>query len=111
LKHILGKSIEKADGLSRRPDWQKGVENDNEDQMLIKPGWIKRMETLVEENDLKNRIRKVQKGNKRVVKVVEELKKAEIKTLRDEEWTIEEGVVMKKRQIYMPEREFRREVI
>jgi len=53
LKHILGKSIEKADGLSRRPDWQKGVENDNEDQMLIKPGWIKRMETLVEENDLK----------------------------------------------------------
>jgi len=101
LKHILGKSIEKADGLSRRPDWQKGVENDNEDQMLIKPGWIKRMETLVEENDLKNRIRKVQKGNKRVVKVVEELKKAEIKTLRDEEWTIEEGVVMKKRQIYM----------
>ena len=32
-----------------------------------------------------------------MVKVVEELKKAEIKTLRDEEWIIEEGVVMKKR--------------
>jgi len=28
----------KADGLSRRPDWQKEVKNDNQDQMLIKPG-------------------------------------------------------------------------
>ena len=27
----------KADGLSRRLDWQKGVEKDNEDQKLIKP--------------------------------------------------------------------------
>jgi len=43
------------------------------------------METLVEENDLKNRIRKVQEENERVVKAVEELKKAGIKTLRDEE--------------------------
>jgi len=59
LKHVPGKSIEKADGLSRRLDWQEGVENDNEDQTLIKPGWIKRTETLVEENNLRNRIRKV----------------------------------------------------
>jgi len=29
--------MEKADELSRRPDWQKGVERDNEDQTLIKP--------------------------------------------------------------------------
>jgi len=31
LKHVPGKSMEKADGLSRRPDWQEGVERDNED--------------------------------------------------------------------------------
>jgi len=37
LKHVPGKSMGKADGLSRRPDWQEGVERDNEDQMLIKP--------------------------------------------------------------------------
>jgi len=37
LKHVPGKSMGKADGLSRRPDWQEGVEKDNEDQMLIKP--------------------------------------------------------------------------
>ena len=64
--------------------------------MLIKPGWIKRTEILVKENDLGNRIRKVQKGDERVVKVMEELKRVEMKMLRDEEWTIEEGVVMKK---------------
>jgi len=27
----------KADRLSRRPDWQEGVDRDNEDQTLIKP--------------------------------------------------------------------------
>jgi len=37
LKHVSGKSMGKADGLSRRPDWQEGVERDNEDQKLIKP--------------------------------------------------------------------------
>ena len=37
LKHVSGKSMEKANGLSRRPDWQEGVERDNEDRMLIKP--------------------------------------------------------------------------
>ena len=47
LKHVLGKSMGKVDGLSRRPDWQKGVEKDNEDQTLIKPEWIRGMETLM----------------------------------------------------------------
>ena len=63
--------------------------------MLIKPGQIKRMEILVEENNLRNKIRKAQEENERVVKVVEELKKTEMKMLRDEEWTIEERVVIK----------------
>jgi len=53
----------------------------------------------------------VQKGNERVVKAVEELKKTEMKTLRDKEWTIEEEVVIKEGQIYMLERELRGEVI
>jgi len=37
LKHIPGKSMEKVDGLSRRPNWQERVEKDNKDQKLIKP--------------------------------------------------------------------------
>ena len=29
LKHVPEKSMGKADGLSRRPDWQKEVDKDN----------------------------------------------------------------------------------
>jgi len=75
----------KADGLSRRPDWQERVERDNEDQKLVKPKWIKGAEIMVEKENLKDRIRKAQEGDEKVVKVVEELKKARIKMLRNEE--------------------------
>ena len=74
----------KADRLSRRPNWQEGVEKDNEDQKLIKPEWIKGAKTMIEEGDLKERIKRVQEGDERIVKVVEELKRAGIKTLKDE---------------------------
>ena len=36
MKHVSGGKIEKVDGLSRRPDWEVGVERDNEKQMLVK---------------------------------------------------------------------------
>ena len=63
LKHVPGKSIGRANGLSRRPDWQEEVERDNEDQTLIKPEWIRGVETLVEEGNLKERIKKgVERG-------------------------------------------------
>jgi len=45
------------------------------------------------------------------VKAVEELKKAGIKMLRNEEWEIEDGVVIKEGKAYVLERELRREVI
>jgi len=66
---------------------------------------------LVEENGLRERIKKVQEGDKKVMKAVEELKKAGIKNLRDEEWMIKEGVVMKEGRIYIPEGDLRREVV
>ena len=72
---------------------------------------VKEVLKRLEENNLRNKIRKVQEGDERVVKAVEELKKTEMKTLRDEEWTIEKGVIMKEGQIYMLERELRGEVI
>jgi len=61
------------------------VENDNENQTLIKLGWVKRTEMLVEESNLRKRIQKAQKGDEKVVKIIEELKKAGMKTLREEE--------------------------
>jgi len=61
------------------------VERDNEDQKLIKLEWIRRVETLMEEENLRERIRKVQEGDEKIVKAVEELKRAGIKVLKDEE--------------------------
>ena len=36
LKHVPEVKIEKADGLSKRPDWKIRTEKDNENQNLIK---------------------------------------------------------------------------
>jgi len=101
----------KADGLSRRPDWQEGMEKDNEDRTLIRPEWVRGVKMVIEEGDLRKRIKKAQEGDEKVVKAVEELKKAGVKTLRDEEWEIEDKVVLKEGRIYIPEGELRGEII
>jgi len=61
------------------------VENNNKDRTLIKLEWIREVEMLVEDGSLREKIKKAQKGDKKVVKVVEELKKVGIKSLRDKE--------------------------
>jgi len=101
----------KVDGLSRRPDWQEGVKRDNKDWTLIRPEWVRGVETVIGEGDLRKRIKKAQKGDEKVVKAVEELKKAGVKMLRDEEWEIEDGIVLKEGRIYVPEGELRGEII
>jgi len=40
---------------------------------------------IIEKENLRERIKKVQEGDEKIVKAVEELKKAEVKALRDEE--------------------------
>ena len=80
----------KADSLSRRPDWEIGVERDNEDETLIKPEWLEvrkteRVEIIVDRVDLLEEVRRSKVKDDEVVKVVEEMKRAEVKMLRDEE--------------------------
>jgi len=41
LKHIPGSKMGKVDGLSRRSDWKKEVEGDNEERTLLKPEWVR----------------------------------------------------------------------
>jgi len=43
LKHIPGSKMGKANRLSRRSDWEKGQEGDNEESVLLKPEWVKRI--------------------------------------------------------------------
>jgi len=52
----------KADSLSRRPDWEIGVEKDNKDETLIKPEWMKvrrveAVEIIVDKIDLLEKVR------------------------------------------------------
>ena len=39
---------------------------------------------MMEEEDLRERIKRAQKGNEKIVKAVEKLKRAEVKVLKDE---------------------------
>jgi len=91
LKHIPGTKMGKTDSLSRRPDWEVGVERDNEDKTLVKKEWLEnrrteKVEVIVEGVDLLEKIRQSRVKDDKVVKAVEEMKQAEIKVLRDKEW-------------------------
>ena len=52
----------KVDELSRMPDWQEEVDKNNKDQILIRSEWVKGVETVIEEGDLRERIKKAIKN-------------------------------------------------
>jgi len=106
LKHILESKIEKADSLSRRPDWEVGVERDNENETLVKPEWLEVrrteiVEIMVEGVDLLEQVRQSKVKDNKVIKVVEEIKRARVKMLRDEEWREVDGIMYKKGKVYV----------
>ena len=79
LKYIPGSKIEKADSLSKRPDQKVGVERDNEDEMLVESKQLEirkteKVEVIIEERDLLEKVRKSKVKDNRIVKVVEEMK-------------------------------------
>ena len=80
----------KTNRLNRRLDWEIGVEKNNKEQMLVKKEQleIKRIrvvEVIIEGVDLLNKVRKYKARDDEVVKVVEKMKWAGVKMLRDEE--------------------------
>jgi len=115
LKHISGSKMGKADGLSRRPDWEVGVEKDNEEQVLIKKEWIevrRVAEVIIEGVDLLDKVKKSKTKDDEVVKAVEEMKRAGVKMLRDKEWRQKDGLMLKEGKVYIPKDEkLRAEVI
>ena len=106
LKHILGSKMGKADSLSRRPDWEIGVEKDNEDEMLVKLEQLEVrkaevVEIIVDGVDLLEEVRKSKMKDNEVVKAVEEMKQVGVKMLRDEEWREVDSVMYKERKVYI----------
>ena len=51
--------------------------------------------------DILERIRKLETKDNKVVKAVEEIKKAGVKMLRDVEWREEDGLMLKKEKVYV----------
>ena len=99
--------MEKTDGLSRRPDWKVRVKKDNEEQILVKKEWLeaKRIrvaEVIIEGVDLLDKVRKYEARDDEVMKAVEEMKRAGVKMLRDEEWQQEDGLMLKEGKVYIP---------
>jgi len=117
LKHVPGSKMGKADSLSRRPDWEIGVERDNEDEKLIKPEWLEvrkteAVEIIVDGVDLLEEVKKSKVKDDKVVKVVEEMKRAGVKMLRDEEWREVDRIIYKEGKVYVPKDEkLRAEII
>jgi len=79
LKYVPESKMGKADSLSRRLDWEVGTKKDNEDEMLVKPEWLKvrkaeKVEVIVEGMDLLEKIRNSRVKDDKVVKAVEEMK-------------------------------------
>jgi len=109
LKHVAGESIGRADSLSRRVDWAEGVEKDNENQVMLKKEWleVRAMEQMIEglEEGIIKKIKEARDKDKKVIKIVEEMKKAGVKMLREEKWQIEEGLVLKEGRVYVPKDE------
>jgi len=90
LKHVPGSRMGKADSLSRRLDWEVGIERDNKDQTLIKPEWLeaRRMEIveiIIKGADLLKKVKQSKVKDDEVVKAIEKMKQAGVKMLRDKE--------------------------
>jgi len=117
LKHVLGSKMGKANSLSRRLDWEVGVEKDNEDKILVKPEWlevrrIEAVEIIVDRIDLLEEVRKSKVKDDEMVKVVEEMKRARVKVLRDKEWREVDSVMYKEGKVYVPkDNKLRAEII
>ena len=115
LKHIPGSRMGKADRLSRRPDWRKGVERDNEDKILVKTEWLRKVEMkeiLIEGVDLLKKVRESKAKDDKVIKAVEKIKQVGVKILRDKEWREEDGLMLKEEKVYIPkDKKLRTEII
>ena len=79
---------------------------------MLKKKWLEirameKEQLLIEkaEEEIIEKIKKSEAKNNEVVKVVEEIKKAGVKVLRNDEQQIEDKLVLKERKIYVPKDE------
>ena len=85
------------------------MEKDNENQVMVKEEWleVRAMKQLIEgpEKEIVKKIKEARDKDEKVIKAVEEMKKAGVKTLRNEEWQVEKELVLKEGRVYVPKDE------
>ena len=103
-------SMGQTNSLNRIANEIKGVERDNQNQVMLKKKWLEiramgKEQLLIEraEKEIIEKIKKLEAKNNKVVKV-EEIKKIEVKVLNNK-WQIEDELVLKERKIYVPKDE------
>jgi len=74
---------------------------------LVKPEWLEVrrteiVEIMVEEVDLLEQVRQSKVKDDKVIKVVEEMKQARVKMLRDKKWREVDGIMYKEEKVYVP---------
>ena len=81
----------------------------------MKEEWLRKAgteEVLIEGVDLLKKVRESKAKDDEVIKAVEEMKRAGVKMLRDEEWREEDGLMLKEEKVYVPkDKELRTEII
>jgi len=88
LKHVPGSRMSKVDRLSKRSNWEVGVERDNEEQTLIKKEWLEAKavsEVIIDGVDILDKIRRSKTKDNEIVKAVEKMKRVGVKVLKDKE--------------------------
>jgi len=75
--------------------------------MLVKPEWLEvkkteKVEVIVEGVDLLEKVKQSEVKGNEIIKVVEEIKQAEVKMLRDREWREVNGIIYKEGKVYVP---------
>ena len=106
---MAGKSMGQVDSLSRRVDQVEGIEKNNENQVMLKKEQleirvIEKKQQLIKraEEDIIEKIKKSEARDDEIIKAAEEMKKVEVKVLRNNEQQIEDDLVLKKGKVYMP---------
>ena len=107
--------MKKVNRLSRRLNWKVGVDKDNENQVVVKYSWLYRLEEVIIEGlevEILEKIKKAKDKDKEIVRIVEEIKKAEVKAIQWEEWKMKGELVLKEEKMYiLKDEELRMEII
>ena len=112
LKYALETKIEKVDGLGKRPDQKVEVKKNNENQTLIKKQWICNLVEVVIKELKIEKIKIAREKDKEVARVVEKIKKAGVKVLRENKQQVERDLVLKEEKVYvLKDKELRVEII